>query len=49
MDDRVRLGALGNGTLRKAGEDIVKDKKKKKSKLDEIMSGLQSGRKKPTK
>ncbi|MBT8448164.1 MAG: hypothetical protein KJO69_00645 [Gammaproteobacteria bacterium] len=45
MNDKEKLGVLGSGMAKKAGKAIVKNKKKKKSRLDEIMGGLKSGRK----
>ena len=48
MADKPRLGEmlrmLGTGTARKSGEAVVKNRKKKKSKLDEITSGIKQGR-----
>lgn len=42
--DREKLGALGKGMARKAGETVVKTKRKKKKRLDGIMSQIRSGR-----
>lgn len=39
------LRMLGSGGARSAGNAIVESKKRKKKKLDEIMSGLESDRK----
>lgn len=38
--DKAKLGVLGSGMARKAGNAIVQDKKKKKERLDNIMSEL---------
>lgn len=45
--DKERLGVLGSGAAGKAAATLMKDKKKKKSRLDEIMSGIRTGRKAP--
>lgn len=45
MDDKTKLGMLGSGMAKKAAQAVVDRKKKKKSKLDEIMSGITTGRK----
>lgn len=42
--DKEKLGMLGSGMAKKAGSTVAKAKKKKKSRLDAIMSGIQSGR-----
>lgn len=42
--DRKRLGVLGSGSARKAGEAMVKSKKTKKKRLDEIMGEIKASR-----
>lgn len=48
-DMKPRLGEAlrmtGSGMVRKTAEEVIKEKKKKKSRLDEIMSDIESGRK----
>lgn len=45
MDNKTKLGMLGSGMANKAAKLALENKKKKKSKLDEIMSGITTGRK----
>lgn len=42
---REKLGMLGSGMARKTGETLVKSKRKKKKRLDGIMSQIKAGRK----
>ena len=42
---REKLGMLGSGMARQTGETVVKAKRKKKKRLDDIMSQIKAGRK----
>ena len=43
--NKVKLGILGTGMAGKAENAVVKNKRKKKKRLDNIMSSIRSGRK----
>lgn len=42
--DKEKLGALGKGMARQAGETIAKTKKKKRRRLDSIMGEIRKTR-----